>query len=56
MVRTDNRTRARVQYELTQHPKLLAQLSGSLLEVLQTALESSRYAMSLNPDNPDVLL
>jgi hypothetical protein len=48
--------RARVQYELTQHPKLLAQLPGSLLDLLQTALESSRFAMSLNPDNPDVLL
>lgn len=52
---TDN-SRARVQYELTQHPKLLKQLPGTLLELLQTALESSRYALKLNPENVDVLL
>ena len=48
--------RARVQYELTQHPRLLEQLPGTLLELLQTALESSRYALSLKQDNADVLL
>jgi hypothetical protein len=48
--------RARVQYELTQHPRLLAQLPGTLLDLLKTALESSRYALSLNQDNADVLL
>jgi len=48
--------RARVQYELTQHPKLLKELPGTLLELLQTALESSRYALKLNPENVDVLL
>ncbi|KAG0646803.1 hypothetical protein D0Z07_6460 [Hyphodiscus hymeniophilus] len=47
--------KARLQYELTQHPKLLAQLPGSLLDLLQTALESSRNALSLKQDNPDVL-
>jgi hypothetical protein len=48
--------RARVQYELTQHPRLLVQLPGSLLDLLKTALESSRYALALKQDNADVLL
>ncbi|PMD13400.1 hypothetical protein NA56DRAFT_712151 [Hyaloscypha hepaticicola] len=47
--------KARLQYELTQHPKLLQQLPGSLLELLQTAIESSRYALKLNGQNADVL-
>lgn len=47
--------KARVQYELTQHPKLKDQLPGSLLDLLQTALESSRYALALKEDNADVL-
>ncbi|KAH8747710.1 hypothetical protein BGZ57DRAFT_916578 [Hyaloscypha finlandica] len=47
--------KARLQYELTQHPKLLQQLPGSLLELLQTAIESSRYALKLNEQNADVL-
>ena len=50
------RRRGRLQYELTQHPKLLAQLPGSLLGLLQAALESSRNALALRQDNPDVLL
>lgn len=52
----DKLARARLQYELTQHPKLLQQLPGSLLELLQTAIESSRYALKLNGQNADVLL
>jgi hypothetical protein len=48
--------RARVQYELTQHPKLTAQLPGTLLELLRTALDSSRVALILNQDNADALL
>ncbi|KAL5327071.1 hypothetical protein ACEPPN_004762 [Leptodophora sp. 'Broadleaf-Isolate-01'] len=47
--------KARVQYELTQHPKLLQQLPGSLLDLLQTALTSSKYALSLNGENADAL-
>ncbi|KAH7360415.1 hypothetical protein BKA65DRAFT_184467 [Rhexocercosporidium sp. MPI-PUGE-AT-0058] len=47
--------KARVQYEFTQHPKLLQQLPGSLLDLLQTALTSSKYALSLNGDNADAL-
>lgn len=45
-----------MQYELTQHPRLLEKLPGTLLELLKTALESSRYALNLNQDNADVLL
>ncbi|KAK0110478.1 hypothetical protein ONS96_002087 [Cadophora gregata f. sp. sojae] len=47
--------KARVQYELTQHPKLLQQLPGSLLDLLQTALTSSKFALSLNGENADAL-
>ncbi|RDL40631.1 uncharacterized protein BP5553_00610 [Venustampulla echinocandica] len=47
--------KARVQYELSQHPRLLAQLPGNLWELLQTALESSRYALTLNQTDADVL-
>ncbi|PVH88923.1 hypothetical protein DL98DRAFT_159187 [Cadophora sp. DSE1049] len=47
--------KARVQYELTQHPKLLQQLPGSLLDLLQTALASSKYALTLNGENADAL-
>ncbi len=34
----------------------MAQLPGSLLDLLKTALESSQYALSLRQDNADVLL
>ncbi|KAI9645992.1 hypothetical protein NHQ30_005430 [Ciborinia camelliae] len=47
--------KARVLYELTQYPKLTAQLPGTLLDLLATALEASRYALSLKQDNADVL-
>lgn len=47
--------KARVQYELTQHPKLAAQLPSTLLDLLATALQSSRYALGLKQDNADVL-
>jgi hypothetical protein len=45
-----------VLYELTQHPRLAAQLPGTLLDLLKIALESSRVALSLRQDNADVLL
>lgn len=48
--------KARVQYELTQHPRLASQLPGSVLELLKIALESSRVALNLKQDNCDVLL
>lgn len=50
------RSRARLQYELTQYPKLAEQLPGTLIELLQTALESSRMALQLRQDSTDVLL
>ncbi|KAH8595952.1 hypothetical protein B0O99DRAFT_686466 [Bisporella sp. PMI_857] len=47
--------KARLQYELTQHPKLRDQLTGALLDHLGVALASSRYALALKEDNADVL-
>lgn len=53
---TDNAVnRARVQYELTQYSKLPAQLPGTLIELLETALTSSRYALNLKQDNAEAL-
>lgn len=48
--------RARVQYELTQHPKLANELPAPLIDLLSTALQSSRAALALNGENADVLL
>jgi hypothetical protein len=48
--------KARLQYDLIQNPKSLALLPGSLLDLLHAALASSRYAMALKQDNPDILL
>ncbi|GLA06095.1 hypothetical protein AnigIFM60653_006618 [Aspergillus niger] len=47
--------KARVQYEITQHPKLAAQLSAPLLDVLRVALDSHRAALDLEQDNADAL-
>ncbi|OBT87946.1 hypothetical protein VE02_04538 [Pseudogymnoascus sp. 03VT05] len=47
--------KARVQYEITQHPKLRGQLPGNLLDLLHVALESSRRALLLKQDDPDVI-
>ncbi|KAL5344487.1 hypothetical protein ACLOAV_010468 [Pseudogymnoascus australis] len=47
--------KARVQYEITQHPKLLGELPGDLLDLLHVALESSRRALALKQDDPDVI-
>ncbi|POS85777.1 hypothetical protein EPUL_003484 [Erysiphe pulchra] len=47
--------KSRAQYELTQHPKLLPLISKTILEHLEIALQSSRSALALKPDNPDVL-
>lgn len=48
--------RARVQYEITQYPKLVAELPGPLLDLLRVALDSSRAALQLDPENADLLL
>jgi len=48
--------RARLQYEISQQPRLLASLLLSLMDLLQLALESHRYALDIKQDNPDLLL
>ncbi len=40
---------------MTQHPKLRGQLPGSMLDLLNAALESSRRALSLEQDDADTL-
>ncbi|RHZ49697.1 uncharacterized protein CDV56_105843 [Aspergillus thermomutatus] len=47
--------KARLQYEITQHPKLAAQLPTPLLNALQIALQSHREAVNLEQDNADAL-
>ncbi|KAI6246405.1 hypothetical protein HI914_05334 [Erysiphe necator] len=47
--------KSRVQFELTQHPKLLRLLPKTPLEHLEIALQSSKLALALSPDNPDIL-
>jgi hypothetical protein len=49
-------SRARVQYQITQHPRLLAQHGASLKDLLDVALDSHRYALTLQPDDADALL
>ena len=48
--------RARLQYEISQQPRLLERLSTPLLELLQTTLDSHRLALTINQDNADLLL
>ncbi|KAL4903510.1 hypothetical protein BDW74DRAFT_179926 [Aspergillus multicolor] len=47
--------KARVQYEITQHPRLAAQLTTPLGEALSVALQSHRDALILEQDNADAL-
>ncbi|OKL59707.1 hypothetical protein UA08_05139 [Talaromyces atroroseus] len=47
--------KARVQYEITQHPKLATQLPAPQMKILQIALQSHRDALVLDQDNADVL-
>ncbi|KAJ0413047.1 hypothetical protein BJY00DRAFT_320191 [Aspergillus carlsbadensis] len=47
--------KARVQYEITQHPRLAAQLSAPLGEMLRVALHSHREALQLEQDNADAI-
>ena len=50
---------ARLRYEVTQYPKLLKQLprgTWTLASLLQQALDSSRVAISLKPDDADAQL
>ena len=47
--------RARVQYEITQHPKLSSQLPAPILEILHIALKSHRDALNIQQDSADIL-
>ncbi|KAL1992469.1 hypothetical protein VTN49DRAFT_4501 [Thermomyces lanuginosus] len=47
--------KARVQYEITQHPKLSKQLPAPQIQILQIALQSHRDALALKQDNADIL-
>ena len=44
-----------MQYDITQHPKLAAQLPAPLPDLLQVALQSHRDAIKLDQDNADAL-
>lgn len=50
-----NINRARVQYDITQHPKLAAQLPAPLPDLLEVALQSHRDSIKLDQDNTDAL-
>ncbi|KAH0139583.1 hypothetical protein KCU67_g15120, partial [Aureobasidium melanogenum] len=47
--------KARLEFELSQQPTLVAKLSIPLLGFLQQALTSHRYALQLNAESADVL-
>lgn len=47
--------RARLEFELSQQPTLVAKLPIPLLDFLQQALTSHRYALQLNSESADVL-
>jgi hypothetical protein len=47
--------RARLEFELSQQPTLIAKLTIPLLDFLQQALTSHRYALQLNVESADVL-
>ncbi|CAK4030595.1 hypothetical protein DOTSEDRAFT_163364 [Lecanosticta acicola] len=47
--------KARLQLEISQQANLVEHIGVPLVEWLQTTLESHRYALQLNQDNPDVL-
>lgn len=50
------RRSARLQYEMTQQPRLLVHLEQPLDELLQEALESHKFALKLDQNNADALL
>ena len=51
-----NPTRARLQYEVAQQPRLLAHLPTPLFDLLQIALDSHKTALKIDQDSPDLLL
>ncbi len=52
----DTTHRARIQYEVAQQPRLLEHLPTPVLDLLQVALGSHRYALRIENDNADLLL
>ena len=48
--------RARIQYDLSQQPRLLHYLPTNVLSLLQASLESHRYALNLKGDDTNTLL
>ena len=51
-----NSCRARLEFSVTQHPKLVGHLNQPLLNLVKVALESHRYALGLQQENADLLL
>ncbi|KAI9718162.1 MAG: hypothetical protein M1828_006794 [Chrysothrix sp. TS-e1954] len=47
--------KARLQYQRTQYPPILAQFHEPLIELLQEALASHKFALSIDPANADLL-
>ncbi|KAI7286853.1 hypothetical protein KC345_g889 [Hortaea werneckii] len=47
--------KARLELEITQQPSLVAHIGLPLEDLLQQTLDSHRYALRLNEENPDVL-
>ncbi|KAK5171798.1 uncharacterized protein LTR77_003434 [Saxophila tyrrhenica] len=47
--------KARLEFEVTQHPALAEHVGLPLIELLGQTLESHRYALRLNEENPDTL-
>lgn len=47
--------KARLELELSQQPKLVSKLPLSLIELLQQAVASHRYALHLDKENVDIL-
>ncbi|KXL41456.1 hypothetical protein M433DRAFT_45261, partial [Acidomyces richmondensis BFW] len=47
--------KARLELEITQRPALVAHIGRPIVELLEQALGSHRYALQLNEENPDVL-
>ncbi|KAL2048507.1 hypothetical protein N7G274_000419 [Stereocaulon virgatum] len=47
--------KARLQYEVCQQPRLVANLHTSLIDLLQIALKSHRFALKIDQNNSDLL-
>lgn len=48
-------TRARLEFEVSEQPALVAKLPISRLDFLQQSLQSHKYALRLNEENTDIL-